>query len=144
MELLHNDNAANTDDEANLRSIILALDDSVPRDGSWVRLTQYGGGPDEGQITANRDGYRRLGIEFLKATLDDDSEQGFGVDLEYLVSRESTINFDWFELTDTIPPAKYTYGWIDRVLPIGCLTAFVIAAIIFVIGVGTVVQWIAK
>ena len=138
------DNDANTDDEANLRSIILALDGSVPRDGSWVQLTQYGGGLDEGQITGNRNGYRRLGIEFLKATLDDDSDQGFGVDLEYLVSPDSTINFDWFELTDRLSLTKSTHSWIDRVMPIGCLTLFVVAAIIFVIGVGTVVQWIAK
>lgn len=138
------DNDANTNDDTDLRAIISALNDSVPRDGSWVQLTQYGGGPDEGQITGNRNGYRRLGIEFLKATLDDNSEQGFGVDLEYLVSPDSTINFDWFELTDTLSPTKSTYGWLDRAMPIGCLTVFVVAAIIFVIGVGTVVQWIAK
>jgi hypothetical protein len=138
------DNDKKIDDETDLRSIISALDDCVPRDGSWVQLTQYGGGPDEGQITGNRNGYRRLGIEFLKATLDDDSEQGFGVDLEYLVSPDSTINFDWFELSDTQSPTKSTYGWFDRVLPIGCLTVFAVAVIIFVIGVGTVIQWIAK
>ncbi len=138
------DNDTNTNDEAELRSIISALDDCVPRDGSWVQLTQYGGGPDEGQITGNCNGYRRLGIEFLRATLDDDSDQGFGVDLEYLVSPDSTINFDWFELSDTHSPTKSTYGWLDRVMPIGCLTVFAVAVIIFVIGVGTVIQWIAK
>jgi len=138
------DSDANTHDGTDIRSIITALDDSVPRDGSWVQLTQYGGGPDEGQMTGNRNGYRRLGIEFLKATLNDDPEQGCSVDLDYLVSPDSTINFDWFELTDTLSPTKSKSGWIDRVMPIGCLTVLVVATIIFVIGVGTVVQWIAK
>jgi hypothetical protein len=124
--------------------MISSLNEIVPRDGSWVQLTQYGGGPDEGQILGNRNGYRRLGIEFLRATLDDDPEKGFGVDLEYLVSADSTINFDWFELSDTptLKPSKSTR--LDRIMPIGCLTLFVIATIIFVIGLGTVVEWIAK
>ncbi|QDT03864.1 hypothetical protein K227x_22490 [Rubripirellula lacrimiformis] len=138
------DNDANTDDDTDLRSIISALDDSVPRDGSWVQLTQYGGGPDEAKMTGNRNGYRRLGIELLQATLNDDSEQGFGVDLEYLVSPDSTINFDWFELSDTHSSTKPTNRWFDRVMPIGCLTVFAVAVIIFAIGVGTVIQWIAK
>ncbi len=138
------DNDESIDDETDLRSIISALDDCVPREGAWIQLTQYGGGPDEGQITGNRNGYRRLGIEFLKGTLDDDSEHGFGVDLEYLVSPDSTINFDWFELSDTHSPTKSTYGWFDRLMPIGCLTLIAVAAIIFVIGISTVVQWMAK
>lgn len=135
---------ANADDENELRSIISALDEFVPRGGSWIQLTQSGGGPDEGQILGNRNGYRRLGIEFLRATLDDDPEKGFGVDLEYLVSPDSTINFDWFELSDTPTRAPLKSTWLDRVMPIGCLTSFVMATIIFIIGLGTVFQWIAK
>jgi hypothetical protein len=138
------DNDAESHDETDFRSIIGALDDCVPREGAWVQLKQYGGGPNEGQITGNCNGYRRLGIEFLKATLDDESEQGFGVDLEYLVSADSTINFDWFELSDTHSPKKSTYGWIDRVMAIGGLIVCAAAFIMFVIGVGTVVQWIAR
>lgn len=138
------ENDAPTDDDNELRSIISALDDCVQRDGSWVQLTQYGGGPDEGQIIGNRNGYRRIGIEFLKATVNDDPEQGFQVELEYLVSPDSTINFDWFELSDTPAPNKSSYSWFDRAMPIGCLTLVVVAAIVFAIGVGTVVQWIAK
>ena len=99
-------NDASTDSDNELRSVVSALDESVPRDGSWIQLTQYGGGPDEGKITGNRNGYRRLGIEFLRATLDDDPEQGFGVDLEYLVSPDSTINFDCFELSDVPTPNR--------------------------------------
>ncbi len=130
-----------TDDDR-LRALISALDDLVPRHGAWVQLTQYGGGSDEGQMIGNRNGYRRLGIEFLKATLDDDAKQGFSVDLEYLVSSNSTITFDWFELSETPTPTSSKYTWSDRVMPIGCLTLFVIASILFMIGVGTVVQWI--
>lgn len=127
-----------------LRSILSALDEWVPREGSWIQLSQYGGGPDEGQIIGNPNGYRRLGIEFMKATLENDPERNFGVDLEYLISPDSTINFDWFELSDTPRKTKLSCGWSDRLLSIGCLTFLVLAATIALIGVETIVQWIAK
>ena len=54
-------------DERRVREAIDLLDAEVPRAGARVRLHQYGGGPDEGQIVANETGYLRLGVEFLKA-----------------------------------------------------------------------------
>lgn len=133
-------NSDESDRESELHSILSTLDDYVSRDGAWVQLSQYGGDPSEGKITGNRDGYRRLGIEFLKATLDAD-DAGFEVDLEYLISPESTINFDWFELSD--PSQKEPpYGWFDRLIPIGCMATFVSAVAFCMIGVGTVLRWL--
>jgi len=128
-----------TDDE--LRFLVSALNERVPREGSWVQLTQYGGGPDEGRITGNRDGYRRLGVEFLKATVDDAPKRTFHVDLAYLITPDSTINFDWFELSDTPSSISSKRNWLERLLLVGCLMVFAMAAIIFVIGLGTVIQW---
>jgi hypothetical protein len=45
------------------------LDDLVPDYDAAVRLEQYGGGPDECKIIANKYGLLRLGIELLKAGL---------------------------------------------------------------------------
>lgn len=53
--------------DAYIKELIENLDQSVSSEGAAVRLDQYGGGPDESQITGNRVGYLRLGIEFLKA-----------------------------------------------------------------------------
>jgi hypothetical protein len=135
---------SSSDDASEFRSIVAALDEFVPRAGSWIQMTQYGGGPDEGQILGNTNGYRRLGIEFLRATLDDDPQKPFGVDLEYLVSPDSTINFDWFEVSDTPTRTPSKSTGIQRVMPIAWLTLFAMVTIIFLIGMGTVFHWIAK
>ncbi len=138
------ENGRNLTDEASssLRTAITAIDQLVPRDGAWVELTEYGGGPDEGQISGNRDGYRRLGIEFLKATIDVGEESRFQVDLEYLVSPNSTINFDWFEVSETRPHVSVQSPWRNRLVTFGCATFCVTMFSIFVIGLFTVVQWL--
>ncbi|MBI1313543.1 hypothetical protein GC176_19810 [bacterium] len=138
-----NENLATTDSSDGLRSIVLTLDELVPRDSSWVQLTQYGGGPDEGQIIGNRSGYQRLGIEFLKATIATDADKEFGVDLEYLVLPNSTIGFDWFELSETPPPASANRTWLNRLIALGRLTFFVTVLGLYAIGLVTVAQWVA-
>ena len=106
-----------------------------------MQLNQYGGGPEEGQIIGNRNGYRRLGIEFLKASLHE-TDEGFTVDLKYLVSPDSTIRFDWFELSNTMPSTKSEQTWSERMILIGCFIIFAIALFIFVVGLCTVFQWV--
>jgi hypothetical protein len=103
-------------DEQKVRETIAWLEGEVPRDGARVKLTQYGGGPDEGQVVANKLGYLRLGIEFLKgafsAAEETSSSHAAVVDLTYLVTEDSTINFDWFERRELIEqeevPTKYS------------------------------------
>jgi hypothetical protein len=75
---------------------------------------QQGGGPDESKVGGNLSGYQRLGIEFLKATLRDDPTQPFDVNLDYLVSEESTIGFDWFELADAPDQVQPAPNWVDE------------------------------
>ena len=140
-----NTRISNTDIEDNqndLRRAITKLDEIVPTDGAWIQFNQYGGGPDEGQMLGNLIGYRRFGIELLTATLMDDDIQDFNVELEYLISEESTINFDWFELYDAPPETNHTIGRLDRLMPIGCMAIFVLATVVFLIGCGTIAQWI--
>src|SRR5688572_15306493 len=54
-------------DERKVQDAIAFLDEEVPRGHARVKLDQYGGGPDESRIIANKDGFLRLGVEFLKA-----------------------------------------------------------------------------
>lgn len=129
------------DANADLQRLISALDDRVPREGSWVRFSQYGGGPDESKITGNREGYRRLGIEFLKATFAAPSAESIEVDLSYLVDSKSDVLFDWFELSDDPGRSEPDSAWPNRVFQIGCLALFLFAATAFLLGIGTMVQW---
>lgn len=127
--------------DADLRSLVEALDERVLRDGAWISLSQYGGGPDEGKMTGNRRGYQRLGIEFLKSTLNDDSEESIWVDLDYIVASNSTIKFDWFELSDDPSADKEARRWIQGLVGLGCLMAFLFAATAFLLGVGVMANW---
>lgn len=127
-------------DENELRQLIQRLDELVPREGAWVQLSQYGGGPDEGQFVGNQNGYRRFGIEFLTATLDD--TKAVNVELDYLVLSNSTMNFDWFERLDAPAQRAVSHSWVDRTMAIGCSLLCAIAAIVFLIGFGTVISWL--
>lgn len=129
--------------DADLQILVSALDECVPRDDAWVLFVQHGGGPDESKIAGNRTGYQRLGIEFLKATVRDDATECFNVDLDYLVSEESTVGFDWFELADAPVDVQSTPTWLDRLLPVGCLISAVFIATMFCVGVATTIRWVA-
>jgi hypothetical protein len=133
-------------DENIIRGIIKQLDDEVPRERAKVILEQYGGGPDESQIVANQTGYLRLGIEFLKAGFAERkpiSKKGYEeipVDLDYLISENSTVGFDNFEITESFTATTYKRKFYERLIPIGCITIIGILALLALIGFGVVVN----
>jgi hypothetical protein len=132
-------------DEQKVREAIAMLDREVPREGARVKLSQYGGGPDEGQIVANRNGYLRLGIEFLKGGFpyaDEDAEStGASVDLEYLVTSDSTIKFDWFERREPSEPGSMSANAVGIVVGLLFLAIGVAVIILAFVGAATVVSW---
>ena len=132
-------------DECRVREAIDVLDAEVPRTGARVRLHQYGGCPDEGQIVANETGYLRLGVEFLKAAFAPPGQNrepaGIKVDIAYLLTSDSSINFDWFERRQVpIPERPFSTSRFVPIIVIGGLAAFALLALI---GVITVVRWLA-
>ena len=132
-------------DQQQIEETIELLDSLVPREGARVKLHQYGGGPDEGQVIANESGFLRLGIEFLKAAFaqpDSSNEpNAVEVDIDYLVTDDSSINFDWFERRD-LPSSEPTSRG-SRIVPvlIGC--TFIATGVLAVVGFITVVRWLA-
>lgn len=75
-------------DEIDLDSLVGRLDETIPREGIVV----VDDDADGTLVIANRAGYLRLGVEFLKAGLAD-SEKGHAaqrvdVELDYLVGLE--------------------------------------------------------
>ena len=127
-----------------LNELINQLDSKAPKDEAKVIFHQYGGGPDESKIIANTNGYLRLGVEFLKAAFakpSDTTDTAIDIDLDYLITEDSTINFDWFERTDKVVNEEveidtsktFTYAFFT------VLTLILIAA---VIGAGSIVNWI--
>ncbi len=122
---------------------IVWLDKEVPRDGAKVMMVQYGGGPDEGKIIANRTGFLRLGIELAKGdvlpTMDDNSMH-VGVDINYLIGSGSTIRFDWFERREDVTEVQPTGvqrlgGWSCAILLLGACALVAVLALIGLVAI---------
>jgi len=133
-------------DEDKIKAIIKQLDDEVPREGAKVILEQYGGGPDESQIVANQKGYLRLGVEFLKAAFAERksiSKKGYDsipIDFGYLISENSTVDFDNFEITESFPDTTYKRKITDRLIPLVFVGILAVIALLALIGFGVVVK----
>ena len=128
-----------------IQETIDLLDSSIPREDARVKLHQYGGGPSEGQVIANETGFLRLGIEFLKAAyaMPDSNREpnAVNVDIDYLITEDSSINFDWFERRD-LPSAAPTSPVSSIILPlISC--SFIAVGLLAVVGFITIVRWLA-
>lgn len=79
-----------TDDE--IRGFISKLDSKVSKEEAEVIFRSFG----ETAICANREGYLRLGIEFLRCALDGTHP---APDIDYMVSAESDFGIDHFTST---------------------------------------------
>jgi hypothetical protein len=124
--------------------MIQMLDDAVPRDEARVQFGQYGGGPDESHVVANREGFLRLGVEFLKAAYAPagvaHSRDAVPVDLEYLVTEDSTVNFDWFERREPDAPSALDPG--GYLVPVVVLAVVMSFVGLSAVGLYTVANWL--
>ncbi len=127
-------------DRETLRKLVNQLDESVPREGARARL-DIGAGPDESCFVANEAGYLRFGVELLKAGLadPDPASKRLPVDLDYIVTEESDIQFDAFvssEDLSTPMPAGHDLT--------GLAIAIVFMAAVAFAGIGliTVITWL--
>ncbi len=134
-------------DTDGIKRLVDQLDDLVPREAARIRLEQVGGGPDESRFIANDCGFLRFGIEFLKGGLAQTERDGAGttevtVDIDYLLSDESDVGFQWFGRDEN--PLSYRSE--DTRDPIGLafLLGFVLLGVLTVIGLATVVVWLIK
>ena len=129
-------------DERKVRDAIALLEREVPRAGARVRIAQYGGGPDESQIVANEGGFLRLGIEFLKAAYAPvtgrNQPTAVDVELDYLLTPDSSIQFDWFERREPEEERRASPG---RLVPGVIISAVVGTGILAVIGLIALLRW---
>ncbi len=130
-----------------IKKLIETLDSKIPRENATVKLVQYGGGPDESQIIANKAGYLRLGVELLKAAFakqSDDSKDPNDIEtsIDYLITDDSDISFDWFKRTEKIDEEIYKPSIADKIIPTGIILLIVLGIVCAIIGVVTVVGWL--
>jgi hypothetical protein len=133
---------AQESNEAATEELIAKLDALVPRDGARVSLSQYGGGPDESRVVANRRGYLRLGIEFLRAAFAPHEKQHLvKADIRYLLTDDSDVGFNWFERREDLPqatPESRRARIIGPIIGFGFLGLVVLCALV---GLVTIVRW---
>ncbi len=132
-------------DDQQLQVVIDQLDHAVARDAARVKLQQYGGGPHECHMVANREGYHRLGVEMLKAatarTVGDGAQRDtIPVDLDYLlVEDDDAILFNWFERREPDAPVPYSNSRLGAAMV--ALAVFALLGLTCIGGV-TVARWI--
>ncbi len=123
-------------DDVQLQRIIEELDNGVPKEGAVVQFEV----PDElrdSRLIANKLGYLRLGTDLLRAALapgrDPGSPESIDVDLAYLHSAGTTIEFGSFRRREPTPPEPLQVSpWKDKLQLIGCaLVAFVLMFLLF-------------
>jgi hypothetical protein len=131
-------------DERRIQEVIAFLEQEVPRDRARVKLAQYGGSPDESQIVANETGFLRLGVEFLKAAyapiVDRSGSAAVKVDIDYLLTRDSSIQFDWVERRE---PVEEQFASPGRLVPVLLLSILAVGVVLAVVGLLAVLRWLA-
>lgn len=129
-----------------IERVIESLDKEVPQDGAKVRFFQYGGGPDESAIHANKIGYLRLGIEFLKAAFAPQEKSGhpnaIKVSLDYLCDPESDVSFNAFERQEDLKTEPHVETFKNKLIGYCFLSIFIISCCLAIIGIFTVVRWV--
>jgi hypothetical protein len=136
-------------DDSRIQSLITELDEAIPREGAVVRIEYYGGGPDECYAVANRRGYLRLGIEFLRAAYAperDATSRQLAVDLGYVLDPDSEVDIDWLERKEDLQAGVSTssraYTWQRRVVPLVVVTFLGLFLISAVVGFVTLLRWL--
>jgi hypothetical protein len=130
-------------DDDGLKRLIGQLDDAVPREGAVV-LQHDAEGYDDAHflLTANRRGYLRLGIEYLKAAFAEHTSASHphrvDVDLSYMSGFEDQA----FERREDLRPAsRISEGiGIPAKTIIGAIALFILAAL--VVGAAILLVWV--
>ncbi|MDA9057479.1 hypothetical protein N9K49_06515 [Flavobacteriaceae bacterium] len=120
-------------------------------DEAYIGFFQYGGGPDESYIKANRQGLELHAAELLAAALETETEfetgkqKTFGLDQD-LLDDNSEFGFNYVELKKEIrneikPYSEYKETWKDKVFKTGCVIIGISLVVLLLIGIVATITW---
>jgi len=137
-----------------LQQIIDQIENEDLKSEAYLGIFEYGGGPDESYIKANKQGLQLFALELLKAARDSDdllnneNEQSIftlGFD-EIWVDDESTTFIQYVEPTkeirERVKSEPYKETWQDKVARFGCIIAILLAVLSGIVGAVTMIKWI--
>jgi hypothetical protein len=121
-------------------------------DEAYIGYFQYGGGPDESYIKANRQGLELHAAELLAAALETETEfetgkeKTFGLD-EGISDEESDFGFNYVELkkekrNDIKPYSEYKETWKDKAFKVGCVGIGILLVVLVIVGFITAINWL--
>ncbi|WP_132706154.1 hypothetical protein [Winogradskyella wandonensis] len=141
-----------TDEE--LKKIITELENRNEKEKAYFGFYQYGGGPDESCIKANRKGLELYAVELLKAGLESETREyeknkveSVGLNTDW-TDENGEFFFDYVELTNkdkkskdkSFPENKET--WKDKAFKIGCIGIGILLIGLTIIGFVSVLNWL--
>lgn len=137
-----------------LQNIIDKLENENRKENAYFGIFEYGGGPDESYIKANKQGLELFALEILKAArdteelLNNDKEESIfplGFDEDWIDNDCSTY-IQYVEPTDetraNVKQESYVETWKDKTMKFGCISAILMAIASAIVGIVTIVKWI--
>lgn len=109
----------------------------------------YGGDSDEVFMVATRNGYLRLGVEFLKAGFAPHvpPEKHLGqrphsieVELDYLMTEDSDLHLDYFERREELTISTHEESWSDRAISYLVISMVLSVIALAVVGLVTLIK----
>ncbi len=121
-------------------------------DEAYIGYFQYGGGPFESCMKANRQGLELHAAELLEAALETEKEfekgkiKTFGLD-QGITNEESDFFFDYVELkkearNEIKPDSVYKETWKDVLIKYFFFGILIGVGLLIIIGIVTVISWI--
>ncbi|MFY0675494.1 MAG: hypothetical protein JXQ87_19010 [Bacteroidia bacterium] len=137
-----------------LQNIIDELEKEDRKQKAYFGIFEYGGGPDESYIKANKQGLELFALEILKAArnseelLKSEKEESvfpLGFDEDWIDDDCSTY-IQYVEPTNEIrtnvKQESYVETWKDKTMKFGCISVILISIISAVVGIVTIIKWI--
>lgn len=134
-----------------LQTAIDQFDEQQLKQQARFGIFQFGGGPDESCIRANKEGLTLFAIGLLKAARDMQDNSGVpGSDTIPLhfdsdwVDEESDIFLQYIDSLehDPVPAVRSNYIVANKLMPIGCGIVAVILLIAVIVGLRTLIKWV--
>jgi len=136
-----------------LKEFITELEKRNEKEKAFFGFYQYGGGPDESCIKANRKGLELYAVQLLKAGIESENleynenkVQSIGLDTKW-TDENGEFFFDYVELTkkekelnEKFPEYKDT--WKDQIFKVGCIGIGILLVGLILVGLITVITWI--
>lgn len=113
-------------------------------------ISQYGGGPDESFIKANKEGLVLFALELLKAGINSEPKLfgqekqvivNFDYDDEWIDENSDTF-IHYIELIEDREKPKSKSIHMEKAMAVGCFIGAIIALISLFVGVITILNWL--